>query len=358
MDQYTLGWPRLWDRLFPDVVKSAVRITEKHKSKCVGLSTDGTPLNCYLSGNMLHQSTTGGELPSVGDWCTTRDAFVDRSDAQSVVVDKILTRRTSISRKSAGARSDVQTLVANVDTAFIVTSANTDFNVNRLRRYVLLAEHGYVRPVVVISKADAGCDDAFEMRNEITREFPELEIIATSARDRIGLNEILDIVSPGQTAVFLGSSGVGKSSLVNAILGYERQTTREIRESDERGMHTTTGSELLFIPGAGMIIDTPGLREVGLIVDQEELDQFMPSVQTLSAKCKFADCIHETEPGCAVQSALETGELSEDDYAQYIKLQKEAAYNRRRMERRAAVEEQMRWKKITMENRRRYKERG
>jgi ribosome biogenesis GTPase len=314
-------------------------------------------LNCHLPGKMLHLAESSADLPVVGDWCVTGDAFTDQSNKPAVLLERILPRRTTLARLSAGTRTEAQILAANADIAFLVTSANSEFKINRLRRYVLLAEHGYVRPVILISKCDLAEADIERLQYELKETFPEIVSIATSATEGVGLDELRALLKVGTSAVFLGSSGVGKSTLVNALLEQDVQKIGAIRANDDRGRHTTSGSGLFFVSSGGLIIDTAGLREVGLIADDDDLNKLMPSVHELSEECKFRDCSHSTEPGCAVQKALTTGALPEAEYDSYNKLQREMAYTRRKFDQQAAAAERDKWKKITMDQRRRYKER-
>jgi len=358
VDQYVLGWSPAWDHWLSDAKKSAVRITAKHRNVYQGLSLDGQLLNIYLSGKMLHASSLSADLPAVGDWCIVDAFFKDNANAPSAIVEEILPRHSELTRMACGKDADTQLLAANVDFAFIVTSANRDFNINRLRRYILLAEHGRVAPIIVLSKIDLTDDVGARCLHEVQSHFPYCDFIATSAHEGVGLDNLRTVLRPGKTGVFLGSSGAGKSTLVNSLLQNDVQRTHAVRDFDDKGVHTTTSSGLFFIAECGMIIDTPGLRQVGLVADEEELMRVMPGVAALASRCKFADCSHSTEPGCAVASALESGELKDSDYDSYSRMQRELAYSKRRLDARYAKEERKRWKKITMDNRKRNAQRS
>jgi ribosome biogenesis GTPase len=352
-----LGWPRAWDRLFPDVIKSAVRIVEKHKHLCIGLAPDGRSINCHIAGKTLFEAASDAELPVVGDWCVLGDAYIDKTNRPAAQLKRILPRRTVITRLGAGPKTETQALASNIDVLFVVTSANREFNIGRLRRYMLVAEHGFLTPVIVISKSDLLAEATDDLQKVLQSSFPGVQSIATSAVDGTGISAVSALIKPGTTAAFLGSSGVGKSTLVNALLEVDVQKTNKIRENDAHGRHTTSGSELFFVRDGGMIIDTAGLREVGLVADEGVLDRLMPSVQELASECRFGDCSHTSEPGCAVLEALESGALPVEEYEGYNKLQREIAYTKRKFDQQAANAERDRWKKITVDNRRRYNER-
>lgn len=251
---------------------------------------------------------------------------------------------------------DEQILAANVDFVFIVTAANRDFNINRIRRYLLLADRGACQPILVLSKYDLTGGDALFLE-ELACAFPHVPAIATSIVYDSGFQTIKRCLTAGQTGVFVGSSGVGKSTLINKLVESDMQATGKTR-GDEKGRHTTSGAALFFLEGGGMIIDTPGLREVGLVGETDQLDAAMPSVPELASGCRFSDCSHTSEPGCAVQDALASGGLDETEYGTYKKLVRELAYTERKNDRRLAAQERKRWKQIEMNNRRAGRYRG
>lgn len=365
MNHHVLGWSRAWDPLLERKeyeLEKLARITARHRHVCEALTSTGEALNLHISGKLLRGYADAPVSPVVGDWCSFGERFVDESNTASATIEAVLPRRTSITRAAAGLTSDHQVLAANIDIMFVLTSVNRDLNVNRLRRYLLLAEQGGVRTVFVLSKmdllfADGQMDETcMAALNAIEETFPDVQRVSTSVVDGCGLAEIRSLLHTGMTAVFLGSSGVGKSSLVNALLASPVQKTGDIR-LDQRGRHTTSGSELFFLPDGGMIIDTAGLRAVGVIGDEETLVRLMPTVAELAEFCRFKDCIHETEPGCAVQHALSTGGLEQGEYENYTQLSKELAYSRRKTDQRLAFEERQRWKQIAVNQRRMKKER-
>jgi ribosome biogenesis GTPase len=244
---------------------------------------------------------------------------------------------------------------------FVVTSLNRDFSVNRLERYLLLARSGGAEPVVVLSKSDLTLveDPGYvaERIDEIRDALPEVQVIVTSSVSRYGLERILQLLRENKTGVLVGSSGVGKSTLVNTLLSREALKTKAIREMDDKGRHTTSNSGLFFLESGGIIIDTPGLREVQILGDSNELSGMMPSVAELIALCRFTDCTHTKEPGCAIQQALSNGTIGEKEFANFTKLQRELAASRRKLDVRLQIAERNKWKQIAMDNRRRKNER-
>jgi ribosome biogenesis GTPase len=349
-----LGWPEEWfAELQQYTPERLVRITARHKGFLTAISPAGHELRCYLPGKMQFQSTAG-ELPVVGDWCVVEAEFIDESGSPAAAITLVLPRRSKISRLASGRETEEQVLAANIDYCFIVTSVNREFNIKRLHRYLLITRQGGAEPVVVLSKIDIA-DDLPVIEQALQESFPGLSVIKTSVPTNSGLEEIRSYLHTGRTAAFLGSSGVGKSTLVNALLQQNLQRTREIRENDDHGRHTTSGASLLFIPGGGMIIDTPGLREIHVYGDSDDLEQTFENVHKFAQNCKFRDCTHNAEPGCAVRAALESGALPGDEYENHLKLQKELGHSRRQVDQRAATKEKKRWKQISTDMRKKRK---
>lgn len=361
MNNFALGWSDAWDRhLEQHKVKKPehlARIIARHKTVSRAITTTGDELNLYVPGKHLHGFSSQIISPAVGDWCSAGERFIDESNQKSAFIETLLPRKTSIVRSAAGLTSDEQILVANVDVLFIVTSVNRDLNINRLRRYLLLAAQGGTLPVICLSKMDLFNDECLLALNDIEQTFPDIRRLFTSTISSAGIDELRSMLQPGTTAAFLGSSGVGKSTLINALLNETVQKTGAIRAVDQRGRHTTSGSELFFVPNGGVIIDTAGLRQVGVVGDEEALDQLMPTVSELSQSCRFGDCTHDSEPGCAVQSALTSGILEQSDFDAYLQLGRELAYAQRKGNQRLEAEERKKWKQRTVNNRARNKQR-
>ena len=275
------------------------------------------PRNADLSGRLVYDSAPDA-LPKVGDWVAVR-----LIDGGAAVVEAVLPRLSEIARKVAGRRVQRQVMAANVDIAFIVQALDADFSPERMQRYLYQLSAGQVRPVLVLNKADQ-VEDIGPYIEKI--EDLNLEYVVCSAKTGVGLEAVAAAVPAGATAVFLGSSGVGKSTLTNRLLGEERQATAEVRASDAKGRHTTTHRELFTLPGGGLLIDTPGVRELQLWGTGAELDAAFADIALLAASCQFGDCRHETEPSCAVKAAIETGELDPVHLENYLKMKRELEY--------------------------------
>lgn len=285
--------------------------------------------------------------PAIGDWITGRP-----QPGGWILIEEVIERKSVLLRKDPGQNSS-QVLAANVDTLFVVTSANQDLSLNRLDRYVTLALSGGVRPVIVVNKIELA-SEPHSLLDKVASRFPNVDVHGVSALEGWNLDGLDQYASPGQTVAFIGSSGVGKSSLTNAMLGHESMNTREIRTSDGRGRHTTTHRELHVTRIGAMIIDTPGLRQVGLSEDMD-LDVAFSDIEEFARRCKFTDCQHQSEPGCTIQVALEEGALDADRWQNYLKLQKELAFERRKSSKALQSEERKRWAKIHVANRSRMK---
>ena len=350
-----MGWmgPSSDEKLNTD---SVARITSVHRSLCKAITTSGD-LNIYLSGRFHSDVCSGADKPATGDFIKVSPTFIDEQNVNAAILEEILPRKSKISRFASGPGVDEQVLASNVNFAFIVTSANDDFNLNRLQRYVLLAKEGSVVPIVLLSKIDLM--DNFEVLvAEIKGRLGEVEVIPLSSIKDLGIKKVQEKLSIGATGVFLGSSGVGKSTIVNKLLGKQIQATKEIREDDSKGRHATTARELFFLPSGGMIIDTAGLREVQVLASEEAMASTFKEISELIQDCKFSNCTHENEPGCAINEALESGNLSKEEYNNYLKLQKEAAYTERKISQSKGANAKERWKTITKNHRARRKFEG
>ena len=279
------------------------------------------------------ETATSTEAPAVGDWL----ALEIVSEAPLLGALREVLPRTGTFLRQRPSDGQPQVLAANVDTAFLVSGLDHDLNVRRIERYLLLAIEANVTPVVVLNKVDIALD--------LTRAVADVHAIAagtrvvvTSALDGTGIDELRTLLEPGSTACLLGSSGVGKSKLTNALLGEERQVTKALREDDSKGRHTTTHRELFAVPGGGLLIDTPGLRTVGVLGSEGALSATFDEVEAVARQCRFSDCRHETEPGCAVRAAIEAGTLAPERVASHHKLEAERHYAELRADERARRE--------------------
>jgi ribosome biogenesis GTPase len=280
-------------------------------------------------------------FPAVGDWVVcTAEPGQDRASIHAV-----LPRRTCLRRREAGRSERAQVLAANVDIGFVVSSLNADLNPRRIERYLTTIWDGGARPVILLTKRDL-CPDADDRVSEIASACPGVEVLPLSAITGEGLDVLAPFLAPGRTVVFLGSSGVGKSTLLNRLLGKEAARTLPIRESDERGRHATTSRHLWVLPAGTLVIDTPGMRELRLLADETSLDRAFEELGELARSCRFTDCGHRTEPGCAVRAALASGAISRERIASYDKLGRELAFQARKNDKAESKREKDRWKRI------------
>ncbi|MGP4079826.1 ribosome small subunit-dependent GTPase A [Pseudalkalibacillus sp. R45] len=322
------------------------RVALEHKGMYTLLTEHGE-IRGSISGKMNFEATQREDYPAVGDWVMCQIRPNDRA----ATIHSILPRTSKFSRKIAGLTTEEQIIATNIDTVFLVNALNKDFNVRRIERYLLMAWESGANPVIVLSKADL-CENVQERVNEVETVAFGLSVHIISSETGDGIDEITPYLTEGKTVALLGSSGAGKSTLVNRLYGEEIQKVKEIREGDDKGMHTTTHRELFLMPQGGLLIDTPGMRELQLWNTNDGLSESFRDVEALAETCKFRDCQHENEPGCAVKTAIDSGELPEERYASYKKLQRELAYLERKNDQKAKLEEKAKWKKITKSMRR------
>jgi ribosome biogenesis GTPase len=267
-----------------------------------------------LTGKLAHYSNREA-TPKVGDWVTVR-----LSDNGHAVIEGIIPRRSEIARKVTGKRTVKQVIAANVDVAFVLLALDNDFSVKRLERFLYQLSADGIKPVIVLNKADKTDDVKFYTDQLETFDLP---VIITAATTGSGVDEMLHFIPPENTAILLGSSGVGKSTLTNRLLGRDAQNTQPVRSSDATGKHTTVHRELFILPNKGLLIDTPGVRELQLWGTPDDLDENFDDIAALASQCKYTTCRHGTEPGCAIQEALRTGALDPSRFASYLKLKDE-----------------------------------
>jgi ribosome biogenesis GTPase len=294
------------------------------------------------TGRLRYHARGAEDFPAVGDWVAVRRV----AEEDKAKIHEILPRRSKFSRRAAGRETEEQIVAANVDTVFLVTGLDGDYNPRRLERYLIMAWESGAAPVVVLNKADLA-EDLEELRGEVELIAPGVPVHALSAKRGDGVEQLSPYIGRGRTVALMGSSGVGKSTIVNRLLGSEVQRTQEVRLSDTRGRHTTTHRELFVLPEGGLVLDTPGMRELQLMVSEKGLRETFEDIGAVASLCRFGDCRHEGEPGCAVREALEEGTLDAERYHNYRKMQAEMRHTALLQDQRKSQEEKARVKRLT-----------
>jgi len=315
------------------------------------LYTQSGELTAEPSGALWYRTPDAAGMPVVGDWVAARTVTSDQA-----IVEAVLPRRTCFARRAAGTREDQQPIAANIDLAFLVCGLDGDFNLRRLERYMALAAESGAEAVVVLNKMDL-CDDLAARIAETKAVGGAAPVVAVSARSMAGFDRFQSYLAPGRTVALLGSSGAGKTTIINRLLGEDRFRTREVRESDSRGRHTTTHRELIALPQGGALIDTPGMRELRLWASTDTVESVFEEIAAFAADCRYRDCSHEREEGCAVAAALANGALDPNRWGSYLKLRREARYHEIASDAQAARELKQKWKRIHKAQRAHYKSR-
>ncbi len=323
------------------------RISCEHKNLYHIISENGE-LTAEVSGRFRHEVLSRADFPVVGDWVV----ISRQENQQNATIHKVLPRQSCFSRKAilgggpayGMGKTDEQVLVANINSVFLVSGLDGDFNLRRIERYLTIAWDSGAVPVIVLNKADLAenIDELMEKVEEIAVGVP---ILSVSAKTGDGIETLLPYIQKGQTVTLLGSSGVGKSSIINYLLGQELIKIGGLRKSDGRGRHTTTYRELLVLPNGGIVIDTPGMRELQAWSENEGMEKTFGDIDELATNCKFSDCTHQTEPGCAIQIALEDGSLDKKRYNGYLRLQKEMAHLKIRQDQKESRRVSREWDK-------------
>jgi ribosome biogenesis GTPase / thiamine phosphate phosphatase len=332
------GWSHALQQQFHDYAARGLvpaRVIVQQRGLYV-LANPSGEVTAQLSGRFAHEAAVG-DYPVAGDWV----AVALRAAEGSATIHDLLPRHTAFERKAVG-RGGRQVVAANVDVALLVASLNQDLNARRIERYLAMAWESGASPAVVLTKADL-CADRATLKAEIEAVAPGVPVHIVSALTGEGLEGLSTILASGQTAALLGSSGVGKSTLVNALAGRFQMPTQAIREHDARGRHTTTHRELILLPSGRLVLDTPGMRELGMWEANAGVSATFSDIETLTAGCRFSDCAHEAEPGCAVQEALAGGRLDAGRWRNYVKLQRELAHIDRKDDPRAQSEPRRMW---------------
>jgi ribosome biogenesis GTPase / thiamine phosphate phosphatase len=339
LDLTTLGWNPYFSQYFGPLKAqgySPARVAREDRSIYQLFSTYGD-LSAQVSGKFRNTALSSGDYPAVGDWVAIQPILGE----SKAVIHAVLPRKSRLARKVTGAKTEEQAVAANLDTVFLVSALDQEFNVRRIERYLTVAWDSGTNPVIVLNKADKS--------NALDEQVAAVEAVAfgvpihvISAQEGQGLAALSPYLGCGQTVAVIGSSGVGKSTLINALLGVARQQVSAVRADDDEGRHTTVRSELLFLPTGAMVIDNPGMRSLEIWGDEEDLGATFADVETLAERCRFRDCRHDGEPGCAVQQAIDDGLLDPARLRSYRKLQKELAFLAARQSQRARLDEKTR----------------
>jgi len=299
---------------------SVARVIAEYKGIYKIKDLDGDYL-ARVTGKQMFIALSREDYPAVGDWVA-----VSKLGNEQAVIQDILPRRTIMKRKYSN-KNETQIIATNIDVAFIVESVNRDYNLNRFERYFAIAKDGGVSPVIIINKIDLISKEELQVKlDQIKNRLPDVEVITASVIVNGGLDNLKAYIGRGKTYCFLGSSGVGKSSLINKLLGKDVIKTEDISVYSNRGKHATTSRQMYFLENGGVVIDNPGMREVGMTDTNAGIDNLFDEISALGKKCKYVDCTHTNEPGCEVLSALKSGELDNDKYSNYINLKKEASH--------------------------------
>lgn len=304
-------------------IHGVARVVSVHKDSYT-VTKGGEDVFAELSGNLLYSTESASDLPTTGDWVYA-DFFDNDTHA---IIYGVFPRKTLLKRKTAGKLVDFQLIAANIDVAFIIQSLNDNFNLRRLERYLVMVNESGIEPVILLSKCDLmPKEEVSEIKNKVLAIAPQTTVIEFSNLDRENIDSIISLLKSGYSYCLLGSSGVGKTTLLNSIIGNEEFETQPVSKIQSKGRHTTTSRQLVRLESGAMIIDTPGMRELGGMSVDGGLDETFSEILELSQICKFANCSHTNEQGCAILAAIKAGSLSEQRYQNYLKMKKESEFN-------------------------------
>ena len=346
-----LGWDQDFATAFDAIAEPGLqpaRVGVEHNHLYRVYTAVSEPL-ASVAGGLRHAAAGAEALPAVGDWVAIRPTAEGPAQIRA-----LLPRRTCFSRKSAGDTTTQQVVAANIDTVFLVSGLDGDFSLRRIERYLVATAQSGAKPVIVLNKSDLS-EDADAAARAVSERAPDVPIHTTSCAQANGFDPLLRYLTEGRTVALLGSSGVGKSSIINRLLGYDRQTTRTVRRQDRRGRHTTVHRELLLHPRDGVIIDTPGMRELRLWDTADALETMFHDIDSLAGGCRFRDCRHRGEPSCAVDQAVSDGTLAVDRLAHYHKLGDERTGLDQRRDELAQLKDKTRVKTVHRTSRRVFK---
>ena len=355
MNLKKLGWDDYFEehsKLYEDTTLQPARVMRRNRSDYHVCGSNG-PLNAKLSGRFSFETNDGNALPAIGDWVMIQEVL----EEDKGIIQTLLPSKSRLSRRAVGSRGRTdepkearqQIVAANVDVAFLVSGLDggRNFNLARIERYLTLAWDSGATPVVVLNKADL-CLDPHEFVVAVEEVAFGVPVYVASAALGVGLDKLSCHLSQGSTGVFLGPSGVGKSSLINALQDSHQLRTRESREEDRRGRHTTTWSEIILLPDGGMVIDTPGMRDIQMWANEESVEQTFSDIEELSSRCKFRNCSHTREKGCAILAAIEGDQLDRKRYKNYLKQIREIEYVARQADAKRKMSQKTKEKKMAI----------